>query len=172
MHRGLRFFQKPCLKAYIDLNTFHRTNAKNTFEKDYFKLLNKAVYGNTMENVDKRVGVKIITERESASPSDFSGPERNCGRSLISKSNFHSVKQFSENFFAFQIKRLSVLYNKPLYLGFAVLDLSKCKIYDFYYNNIKPKYNENVQLNYMDTYYFIYTIKTEDLYKDIQNDLR
>jgi len=104
-----------------------------------------------MENVDKRLNIKLITEWESDSPSDSSGPKRDCGRSLISKSNFHSVKQFSENFFAFQMKRLNVLYNKPLYLGFAVLDLSKWKMYDFHYNYIKPKYNENVQLNYMDT---------------------
>jgi len=64
------------------------------------------------------------------------------------------------------MKRLNVLYNKPLYLGFAVLDLSKLKMYDFHYNYIKPKYNENVQLNYMDTDSFIYTINTEDFYKD------
>jgi len=124
-----------------------------------------------MENVDKRVNIKLITEWESASTSDSSGPKRHCGRSLISKSNFHSVRKFSENFFAFQIKRLKVLYNKPLYLGFAVLDLSKWKMYDFHYNYIKPKYNENVQLNYMDTDSFIYTINTEDFYKDIQNDV-
>jgi len=58
-----------------------------------------------------------------------------------------------------------------MYLGFAVLDLSKWKMYDFHYQYMKPKFQEKLFLNYMDTDSFIHTIKTEYFYKDIRNDL-
>jgi len=68
------------------------------------------------------------------------------------------------------MKRLSVLFNKPMYLGFALLDLSKWKMDDFHYQYMKPKFQEKVLLNYMDTDSFIYA-KTEDFYRDSKNDL-
>ncbi|MGZ7308752.1 hypothetical protein ACXWRC_09200, partial [Streptococcus pyogenes] len=81
VHRILKFSQKPWLKTYIDVNNAHRTQATNAFEKDFFKLLNNAVYGKTMENVDKRKDVKIVTEWESRG--------RHLGaRALIAKPNF------------------------------------------------------------------------------------
>jgi len=69
------------------------------------------------------------------------------------------------------MKRLPVLFNKPTYLRFAVLDLSKLKMYAFHYQYMKPKFQKKLLLNYMDIYSFIYTTKTEDFYKDIRNDL-
>jgi len=69
------------------------------------------------------------------------------------------------------MKRLSDLFNKPMYLGFAVLDLSKFKMYDFHHQYMKPKFQEKLLLNYIYTDSCIYTIKTENLYKDIRNDL-
>lgn len=124
-----------------------------------------------MENVDKRVNIKLISEWESASEDDGPGQKKDCARSLISKSSFHSVKKFSEHFYAFQMNQLSVYYNKPVYLGFSILEISKLKMYDFHYKYMKPKFNEKVQLNYMDTDSFIYSIKTEDFYNDIKNDI-
>jgi len=58
-----------------------------------------------------------------------------------------------------------------MYLGFAELDLSKWKMYDFHYQYMKPNFQEKLLFNYMDTDSFIYTIKTKDFYKDICNDL-
>lgn len=101
-----------------------------------------------MENVEKRVNVRLIAEWESATSTDFSGRKRDCARSLIAKSNFHSVKYFNDNFCAFQMRKLNVYYDKPIYLGFAVLDISKWKMYDFHYQTMKPKFGECVHLNF------------------------
>ncbi|XP_017483952.1 PREDICTED: uncharacterized protein LOC108372710 [Rhagoletis zephyria] len=164
IHRVLRFKQSNWLKKYIDLNTFHRTNAKNDFEKNFFKLLNNAVYGKTMENVDKRKDIKIVCEWESIG-------KRLGARALIAKPNFHSYTSFTENMLAIQLKRSCTLYDKPIYIGFVVLELSKWKMYNFHYSYMKPKFQTKLCLNYMDTDSFIYTIQTNDFYKDIHDDI-
>ena len=61
--------------------------------------------------------------------------------------------------------------NKPIYLGHAILDISKTLMYEFWYDYIKPKYANNIALCYMDTDSFIMKIKTDDFYKDISNDV-
>lgn len=164
IHRVLTFHQSEWLKQYIDLNNTHRTNAKNDFEKNFFKLLNNAVYGKTMENVDKRVDVKIVTKWES---------EHNSlgARAWTSKPNFHSVTVFNEDMAAVQLNRMNICYNKAIYVGFAVLELSKYRMYEFHYDFMLPKFGDKLKLNYMDTDSFIYSIKTADFYADIKNDI-
>lgn len=106
------------MKKYIHLNNYHRTLAKNVFEQNFFKLLNKAVYGKTKKIVDKWKGVKIVCEWESS--------RRRLGATaLISKYNFHTLLRFSDEMIAIQMKKLSTVYNKPTYFGFTVLELSK-----------------------------------------------
>lgn len=165
IHRILRFKQSPWLKKYIDINTHHRTQAKTSFEKDFFKLLNNAVYGKTIENVENRKNIKLVCSWETMKKNSLGA------RALISKANFHSSAQVSENMYAIQMKRLYNLYNKPIYLGFCVLDLSKLKMYDFHYNYMLPKFQNKLSLNYMDTDSFIYSIRVNDLYADIREDV-
>lgn len=164
IHRILQFNQSDWLKKYIDLNNHHRTLAKNSFEQNFFKLLNNAVYGKTMENVDKRKDIKIVCQWESRG-------KRLGARALIAKPNFHSSLQIHDNMHVIQMNRIKSEYNKPIYIGFSVLEISKWKMYNFHYDYIKPKYRENIKLNYMDTDSFIYDIKTDDLYSDIKSDI-
>lgn len=164
IHKVLKFRQSPWLKKYIELNNLHRTNAKSTFEKNFFKLLNNAVYGKTMENVDKRRNVKIVNFWENKG-------KRLGARALIAKPEFNSYSIFTENMIAVELNKNRCYYNKPIFLGFCILELSKWKMYDFHYDYMLPKYNSNVELNYMDTDSFIYTIYTDDFFKDIAVDI-
>lgn len=164
IHRILSFQQSDWLKKYIDLNTNLRKQATNDFEKDFFKLMNNSVFGKTMENVDKRVDVKLVTHWDDRG-------KRRGARSMISKVNFKSISIFTENFVAIQLERLKVVYNKPIYVGFTVLELSKLLMYDFYYDYLKNTYRQKVQLCYMDTDSLILRIETDDIYNDMQYNL-
>lgn len=165
IYRILQFSQSDWLKSYIDLNSKHRTLSKNTFEQNFFKLMNNAVYGKTMENVEKRQDFKIISSCESKG-------RRLGARALIAKPNFHSSFKISENMTIITMERVRIVYNKPVHMGFLVLELSKYKMYDFHYSYMKPKFNKNLSFNYMDTDSFIYTIWTEDFYNDIKNNIQ
>ena len=140
------------------MNTKLRTEGKNEFEKDFFKLINNSVFGKTMENMSNHRDIKLVTINE----------RRN---KLVSEPNYHTSKQFSENLLAIEMKKKKVKMNKPVYLGQAIFDISKALMYEFWYDYIKPKYQEKAKLCYMDTDSFIIHIKTEDFYKDIANDV-
>ena len=89
------------------MNTKLRTEAKNDFEKDFFKLMNNSVFGKTMENVRNHRDIKLVTTNE----------KRN---KLVSEPNYHTTKQFSENLIAVEMKKAKVVLNKPIYLGQAI----------------------------------------------------
>ena len=158
VHRVIEFRQEAWLKPYIDMNTKLRTEAKNDFEKDFFKLMTNSVFGKTMENVRNHRDIKLVTTNE----------RRN---KLVSEPNYHTTKYFSENLLAIEIRKTKILMNKPGYLGQAILDISKTLMYEFWYDYIKPKYNEKAKLCYMDTDSFIIHIFTEEFYKDIAMDV-
>ena len=143
IHRGLKFEERAWLKEYIDLNTELRTKAKNDFEKDFFKLMNNSVFGKTMENMEKRVNVKLVTEREKATK-------------LSSSPNFESFTIFDENLIAIHMKREKLFYNKPIYLGMCILDLSKTLMFKFHYDYIKNKYSDRAKLLMTDIDLLIY----------------
>ena len=164
IHRVLSFDQSPWLKTYIDMNTAMRNKAKNKFEKDFFKLMNNAVFGKTMENVDKRVDVRLVTHWENIG-------KRLGAEALIAKPHFKNRTIFSENLVAIQMQRQKVVYNKPIYAGFSILDISKTIMYDFLYGYIKPKYGNNATLLYTDTDSLILQITTENFYNDMRENL-
>ena len=158
VHRVIQFYQKAWLKPYIDMNTELRKKAKNNFKKDFFKLMNNAVFGKTMENVRKHRDIKLVTTEK----------RRN---RLVSKPNYHTTKCFSENLLAVEMKKTKVKMNKPIYLELSILEISKILMYEFWYDYMKPKYGDNVKLCYIGTDSFIMHIKTEDFYKDIADDV-
>jgi len=92
----------------MDVYCLHRQNAKYKFEKDFFKLMNNSVYGKIMEDPERRVDIKLISTWE-APDSTNSGRKAHCAKTLISKSNFHSATKINYDFYAIQMKRLSVL---------------------------------------------------------------
>ena len=104
VRRVIKFQQKEWLKSYIDMNTKLRKEAKNEFEKDFFKLMNNSVFGKTMENVRKHRDIKLVA----------TGKRR---VKLVSEPSYHATKQFSENVLAIGMKKTNVKINKPLYLG-------------------------------------------------------
>ena len=90
---------------------------------------------------------------------------------LASEPNYHTMRYFSENLSAIEMKKTNVKLNKPIYLGMSILDISKTLMYEFWYEYIKPKYWEKVKLCYRDTDSFIIHIETEDFYGDIADDI-
>ena len=159
IHRGITFVECDFLKPYIDMNTNLRTQAKNNFEKDFFKLMNNSVFGKTMENIRNRVNIKLTTTGEQF-------------KKLTAKPNYESRKIFNENLVSVHMKKTSLTMNKPVYLGMSILDLSKTLMFDFHYNYIIPKYGNKVKLLFTDTDSFLYEIQTEDFYKDISGDVK
>ena len=159
VHRVLEFRQEAWLKSYIDMNTKLRTQAKHDFEEDLFKLMNNSVFGKTMENMRNHRDIKLVTTNE----------RRN---KLVSEPNYHTTKHFSEDLQAIEMKKAKVIMNKLVYLGQAILDISKILMYEFWYDYIKPKYQEKAKLCYMNTDSFIIHIETEDFYKDIAEDIK
>ena len=158
VHRVIQFNQKAWLKPYIDMNTKLRKEAKNEFEKDFFKLMNNAVFAKTMEDVRKYRDIKSVTTDR----------RRN---QLVSEPNYHTSKYFSEHLMAIEIKKTKVKMNKPIYLGMSILDISKTLMYEFWYDYIKPKYQDKAKLCYMDTDSFAIYINTEDFNEDIAGDV-
>ena len=158
IHRGITFEEEPFMKQYIDLNTDLRTKAKNEFEKDFFKLMNNSVFGKTMENIQKHVDVRLITTKKEA-------------LKLSRKPNYERNTIFDEKLIAVHMKRTKLFYNKPVYLGMCILDLSKTLMFQHHYDYIKPMYEDKAKLLMTDTDSLIYEIETEDFYQDIAADV-
>ena len=81
----------------------------------------------------------------------------------MSEPNYHTIKWFSENLLAIEMKQTKVKMSKPVYLGLSILKISKTLMYEFWYDYMKPKYGDNVKLCYMDTDSSIMHIKTRFL---------
>lgn len=161
IHRGIQFTQSAWLAPYIELNTKLRNAAKNSFERDMFKLKTNSIYGKTMENVENRVDIKLATEFAM-------NRQKRGAENYISKPNFKSAKIFDENLVAIQMTKLRVNYNKPIYVGFSILDISKTLIYDFFYGFLKKTYGDKASLCYSDTDSILALIETQNFYHDMK----
>ena len=120
--------------------------------------MNNAVFRKTMENVRKYRDIKPVTTEK----------RRNY---LVSEPNYHTAKFFTGNLLAIEMKKLQILMNKPVCLGLSILGLSKTVMHEFWYNYVNPKYGDNAKLYYMNTDSFIVHLKTDDVYKDIGEDV-
>ena len=159
VHRGISFEQSPWMEPYIRKNTELRKTAANSFEKDFFKLMNNSVFGKTIENIRKRQNIILVDNRAKAVK-------------LTSRPNFDRAT-FDRNLVAIHMKKTEVYFNKPVYVGQAILDLSKLLMFDFHYNYIQKKYSyKRAKLLFTDTDSLMYEIHTDDFYDDIRDDIR
>ena len=116
-------------KIYIDFNTEKRKNAANGFEKDFLKFMINNVYGNTMENLRKKINVRLVTNQK-----DF----------LFFTPTHITHKSFSKNYAAIHEIKPVLTLNKPIYVGFTALQLSKWLLYNFHYNFIKKNFDSEL----------------------------
>ncbi|KAK3104658.1 hypothetical protein FSP39_007291 [Pinctada imbricata] len=157
IHRIVEFHQAPWLKTYIDFNSQKRKEAKKEFEKDFFKLMNNSVFGKTMENVRNRVDIKLAHIEKKL-------------KKFVSKPSFRRFQIFNQDLVGIENMKTKLVLDKPIYVGQAILDLSKCIMYDFHYNYVKKKYDQKAKLLFTDTDSLCYEIHTNDIYEDIFKD--
>ena len=159
IHEIISFKQSKWLEGYISFNTQKRNKAKNDFEKDFFKLLVNAAFGKFLENVCNRLGLELIKK------SDI--------KKIIkqqSKLAFNGIQKSYENYYSFTFKKNEVVMDKAICVGFAILELSKLHMYEFYYDTLQPYFGqENLQLHYIDTDGMFLSMKTKDIIKDLKN---
>ena len=159
IHRGIKFVESNWLEPYIIKNTNLRMQGKNNFEKDFFKLMNNSVFGKTMEIIRNRVDIHLVTDEKQV-------------RQFISKPNYQHRTIFCDNLAAIHMKKTHLVFNKPVYLGMCILDISKTLMYKFHYNYIKPNYGVKTKLLFTGTDSVMYEIETDDFYKDNSPDVR
>lgn len=183
VHRILKFKQSAWLGKYIAFNTEQRKTAKTAFEKDLFKLLNNAVsitlynaedmfmfimklricvlfqvFGKTMENLRNRTNIDLVTKENRA-------------KKLVACPTFHSFKVITNELVSIERRKNSIMFNRPIYIGFCILDISKTLMYSFHYTQIKEMYGERVKLLFTDTDSLCYEIETDDLYEDMASHM-
>ena len=149
----ISFEHSKWLGNYIYLNTQKRNQAVNDSEKDLYKLLNNAFYGKTMENVRCRIEVEFN--------------KRDDNENIIKqqlKLTCNGLHNSYTNYDSFTFKQNEVLMDKPIYLRFAILELSRFLGYETYYDKIQPYFGqENIQLHYMDCDDFLLSIRTQNI---------
>ena len=126
------------------MNRKLRKESKDEFKKDFSKLMNNSVFGKLMENVRKHRVIKLVITEEKRIK-------------LVSEPNCHTLKHFSKDLLAIEMKNTKVKMHKSVYLGMFIPDISKALMYEFWYDYIKPKYKDSAKLCYMDTDSFCYS---------------
>ena len=157
IHRVIRFREKAFMADYINTNSELRRMTNSKSEKNTYKLMNNSNYGKTLENVRKRQDIELITDAKRLAK-------------VIKQVTFKSRTIFSDNLVAVHKLKREILFDKPIYIGLAVLDLSKTLMYDVHYNVMKNRYpDDQCTLLYNDTDSLIYDIRTDDIYQDMKD---
>ena len=159
IHRVHEFTQKSWMADYINFNTNKRSQEGiSDVEKDFFKLMNNAVFGKSMEDIRRRFDFKFVTDEEKANK-------------LTKSPLFKDTHEFHKDLVGVSMLKKNVKLNKPIFTGACILDLSKLLMADFHYNTIKKRYpGKQSQLLFTDTDSLAYILETEDLYEDMKED--
>lgn len=155
IHKILQFNQTTWLAPYVEYNTKKRINASNEFEKDFYKFIINAMFGKTIENVRKRRNISLVTSQRKLDK-------------LVNKPTFYNRIIYNETLCAIENEKECLYLDKPIYLGFTVLELSKVHMYFMHYEIMKQMYRSHINLLYIDTDSLIYEIITDNVYKDIK----
>lgn len=155
--RVIKFEQKPIMKKWVDFCTEKRSQSTNNFTKNFWKLMVNSVYGKTIESITNRKQVKIVKD-----PSVFSF--------LITRPNYDRHIIINKDLVIVLLNPESINVDKPYYIGFSILEISKFIMYDFFYNILRPYFGvEGVNLLYSDTDSLALNIRTTNIIKDLQN---
>ena len=161
IHKAIQFDQSPWMKDYIMHNTELRKQAskdESKFGVNLFKLMNNSVFGKTMENLRKRCNVELEQPGDKL-------------KKLISSTSYKRSTIFNDDLAAVEMHKKKLLLNRPIYVGMAILDLSKLLMYDFYYKKLGEMYPQSkYELLYTDTDSLIIEIETEDVYADMASE--
>ncbi|XP_064464359.1 uncharacterized protein LOC135375618 [Ornithodoros turicata] len=147
VHRVLKFNQKPFLRSYVDFNHDLRKRATNAFESSQAKIAINSVYGRSCMQVRKFVNCRLTVTDEQV-------------LRLLRKPNLKEFRPLSSHVILFQFSQSVLRMRQPLYLGFAILELSKLKMFDFYHNHLL-RVAPDTRLLYMDTDSFIIKLSEE-----------
>lgn len=161
IHRAMTFYQCAWMSGYIARNNEHRKNAKSKSEKDLFKLMNNAPYGKSIENIEKRRQVRLCNSWETRN-------HRRGASFYVASEQLKRIVEFDDTFVACELRKGILKFDKPIQIGFAILELAKLKMYQFHYEYMLPKYGcDSVRICYTDTDSFVYALKTDNFYKDL-----
>jgi len=150
------------MKPYIDTNTKRRVEAKNEFEKEFYKLMINSVYGKTIENVRNHFDVKLTIMGNNK----FANKEQK----YLNSSSLAHAPQIFHNVATWKLNKKEIILDKPIIVGCTILDISKVLIYDFHYGYMKQKYGDKCQLLMTDTDSLVYKITTESWIDDVKED--
>ena len=155
IHRVLSFKQSNWLKVFTDFNTEKRQESSDEFGKNLYKILNNCIYGKSIENIRKRINVKLVNDKKMY-------------HKIVNRPNFVSRKIIDKNFVAVHCSKKVLTLNKPIYVGFCILELSKLYMYTFHYDYVLHTFD--VKLLFTDTDSLVYEIKGGNVYEQCYED--
>ena len=159
IHEIISFKQSRWLEKYISFNTQRRRKAENDFEKEFYKLLVNAASREFLENDRNRLEIELI-KKDNVKKINI----------RKSKITINGIQKSYENCDSYTFKRNEVVMDKAIYVGFAILELSKLHMYETHYDTLQPYFSqENLQLHYIDTDGMILSMRTENIIKDLKN---
>ena len=156
IHRILKFKQSNWLKSYVDFNIKKRQESGDEFSKQLYKLLSNCFYGKSIENIRRRINVKLVNDKKKY-------------QKVVNKPSFISSEVIDNNFVAVHCSRKVLTLNKPIYVGFCILELSKYLMYQFHYDYVLKAFND-VKLLFTDTDSLVYEIRVGNVYEQCLKD--
>ena len=155
VHNIVKFKQAPILKSYIEFNSQKRAEAVNDFDVNFYKFLSNSLFGKMLERADKRSIVKLV--------SDLKSFDKN-----VAKLTFKGAKIISPNLMSLDMKKSSILVDRPIFVGFSILEMAKLRMFEFHYDTMKKYFGPRIRLLYTDTDSLIYQITSPDITRDLR----